>query len=154
MSKQQPTKLEQAVERKFRRDKIKLGLRDVRIEMKAKAAQVQTLEAELRKEALDVERLKSLTLQNLIQTIMGTKEDQLKKEQFEEIAARIKYETAVQLLDIMRSEEQELLNRLQPLNEMDDALETFLLEKTGETDEDEAGHIESKKQALQNFWDN
>ena len=146
-------KLAQAVERKSARDKLMRDLTTVREEIQAKAQHVQALKAALEKEAKDVERLESMSLQNLIQSMLGNKAERLEKEQLEEITARIKYETAAQLLEIMRSEEQGLLSRIEPLSEADAALEALLIESSqpsADADKD-AADTESRWAALQNL---
>lgn len=124
-------------------------LLSLRSEIEERAQQLESLELELQKEAKDVEKLESFSLQNLIQTFLGKKEKQLEKEQLEELSARLKYETAVQLLDILRSEEQGLLNRIEPLSSDDAALEELLnplSDKLAETEQ-----LASKWEALQKF---
>ena len=123
---QQQLNLAQVIERKAKRSRLARELAAVRAEIEAQTEQVELLEQAVSKETADVERLESMSLQNLIQTVLGKKGERLEKEQLEALTARINHQTAVHLLEIMRSEEADLQTRLEPQTADDIALEKLL----------------------------
>ena len=99
--------------------KLESMLRQAKASSEEVRARCSTLKETLAKEKADVDKLEGLSLTGLFYSVLGTKDDRLEKERQEFLAAKLKYEDAVESLDDAQQEVQRLQNELSPLSDAD-----------------------------------
>ena len=129
MSDNYPTELIKAVERKLQRDKIIRKLDAVQSEIDVEKVRFEQITANLAQETADVEALQKMSLTSIAQTIIGKKAERLEKEQAEQMAAQIKYQTTFHLLEIMQAEKTGLNEELKYYDGADKKLAELLADK-------------------------
>ncbi|MGE5675915.1 MAG: hypothetical protein ACM3XM_18865 [Mycobacterium leprae] len=87
-----------------RLEKLQRRYNDLVTERRAAEAAVQQLQAQAAKEQLDVERLEGLSLTGLFYSFIGSKEDRLRTERQEALAARLKCDEAAARLRTLEQE--------------------------------------------------
>lgn len=90
---------------------------------------VDSLLTQLKKEEKDVERLEGISLQHLFQLILGKKEEQLKKEKQEALAAKLKYDEALATVSELKQEIHILEANLQTVASAPEEYKEVLKEK-------------------------
>ena len=81
------------------------------------------------KEQIDVERLEKISLANIFYTIVGKKEDMLNKEKMDAYAAEVKYDSAVQDLDLVKEDIRRMEAKLREISGYEQQYEILLKQK-------------------------
>lgn len=118
--------LQQQVGRKKKLESILWELEEQKIELEEK---VSRLEKTKLKEESDVEKLQGKSLTAIFYTILGNKEERLDKEKQEACAAVLKYKTALQELESIKSEIQQKREELRRLTNCEERYKQKLNEK-------------------------
>ncbi|HSR50193.1 MAG TPA: hypothetical protein VLV83_05155 [Acidobacteriota bacterium] len=106
------TRRQLALAEKNRRD-----LRDIRSQLGEELRRVERLEAEVRKESRDLDRLEGLSWTSLLADLKGDKMEKLEKEQKELLEARLRLEECSDGVAKLRARERELHKRSQSLGD-------------------------------------
>jgi hypothetical protein len=122
-------RLEEIKEKQWKKRKYEEHLERVSNFLKGEREKARILGKQLKKEQADVKRLESLSLTNVIYTIIGKKLEKLDKEQQEALAAELKYEEALVTIAEVEEEISELTNKLQVVLDADDQYKQLLLDK-------------------------
>ena len=90
------------------------------------------------KEQIDVERLEKISLTNIFYMIVGKKEGMLHKEKMDAYAAEIKYDSAVQELDLIKEDIRRMEAQLREISRYEQQYEILLKEKEAKIKEFDA----------------
>ncbi|WP_042273458.1 hypothetical protein [[Clostridium] dakarense] len=95
-------------------------LNDLKKELHKSEEELNQLESNLRKEKRDVDKLKTLSLSNLMSTVMGNKAEKMEKEEKEYIMAKIQYDSCQSRVSSIKSsinDTTKILNSLEKYEE-------------------------------------
>jgi DNA repair exonuclease SbcCD ATPase subunit len=98
-------------------------------EIDRQAKRLEQIEADLRKESRDVEKLENLSLTSLFYSVLGSKETQIEKERQEYLAAKLVVDQCRYALDSLHRQEAGLKEKLVRLGDVDARYETLMAEK-------------------------
>lgn len=122
-------RLTQTIEKKRLKEKIEQDLNQVKQSLLEKTKIMETLEKQLRREQVDVERLERLSLASLFHTVLGSREQQVEKERQELLAAQLKYQQAKRAVEDLRADQADLAARLEDLRGVEDDYAALLARK-------------------------
>jgi DNA repair exonuclease SbcCD ATPase subunit len=122
-------RLTQAIERKRLKAKLERNLKQVESDLEAKSTLLNTLERQLQKEQVDVERLERLSLTGLFYSVLGSRDQQVDKERQEMLAAQLKYQQAKRTVDALRADQAHLQQQLGELRGVEDEYTALLARK-------------------------
>jgi hypothetical protein len=91
--------LEEAQQQIFRKNKLKAILEELHGQQKELSDKVEKLKTSLNKESEDVVKLEAKSLTHLFYSVLGKLEEQVEKERSEALAAKLKYEQAMNELE-------------------------------------------------------
>ena len=94
--------LEEAQQKVFRRNKLSAMLKELREQQRVLVDRVEELKTLLEKENEDVDKLEAKNLTHLFYSVLGKLGEQVEKERREALAAKLKYEQAVNELEQLR----------------------------------------------------
>lgn len=115
-------------------------------------ARLEKLEADLKKEGSDVEKLEGVSLSGMFYKILGTKEHKLNKERQEFLAAKLKYDKGVNSISTIEREIISTENRIKKLGDPDAEYESILKHKESlilEADDEKLIRLSERKADLQ-----
>ncbi len=122
-------RLDRATDNKRRKEKLASQLRLLRQSLVEASADCDRHSERLESEEADVKSLQGLTLANLLQTVLGRKDDLLVKEKQEVVAAVLKLEQAESVRDELKDEVDTIVAELDSLGDAELNYETLLQEK-------------------------
>jgi DNA repair exonuclease SbcCD ATPase subunit len=94
--------LEEAQQKVFRRNKLSAMLKELREQQRVLVDRVEELKSLLEKENEDVDNLEAKSLTHLFYSVLGKLGEQVEKERREALAAKLKYDQAVNELEQLR----------------------------------------------------
>jgi DNA repair exonuclease SbcCD ATPase subunit len=121
--------LVEAQEALRRQHKLESLLEGAQASLAQQAALAQELEARMRREAVDVERLEGRGLVSLFHAVLGDAEQQLERERQEYLAARLRYDEAQAATAVLEREVEDLQGQLAELGAPAARYESLLQEK-------------------------
>lgn len=92
-------------------------------------SRLQELDAQLKKEGSDVEKLEGLSLTGLFHTILGSKDKQLEKERQEYLAAKLKHDECTDSVSALDREQAELKEKIAASGEPESEYKSILDKK-------------------------
>ncbi len=104
-------------------------LNDLKKELYKSEEELNKLENNLRKEKKDVDKLKTLSLSNLISTVMRNKAEKMEKEEKEYIMAKIQYDSCKSKVSSIKSNIDETTKTLSSLSKYEDEYKNLLKKK-------------------------
>ena len=116
-------------ERMRTRRRLEAALADTRTALVRERARCEELEAKLRQEGADVERLEGLSLAGLFYAVLGSKEEQLEKERKEYLAAKLRHDASADAVRAMEQEMSEIEDRLVQLGDPEAEYQALLDQK-------------------------
>ncbi len=111
------------------RDKLARDLKQAQRSLEEQSALLDTLERQLAKEQVDVERLERLSLTRLFHAVLGSREEQMDKERQELLAAQLKYQQAKRAVENLQSDQTHLERQLHDLRGVDAEYAALLASK-------------------------
>ena len=111
------------------REKLQKDMARVRSSLEEEGKRLDALAATLSKETRDVERLESLSLTGLFYEILGGKDEQIKKERQEQLAANLKHAQCSHAVAALEQDFTELTRRLGELKGLDERYQSVLRDK-------------------------
>lgn len=118
-------------ERQRKKVKWERELASYENELKTEQEKAKQCKEQLQLEEKDVEKLEGLSLSNLFHTLLLNKDEQLKREKQEALAAKLKYDTAVAAVSDIQEEIDQLKDHLASVRGVDDEYREILEEKAG-----------------------
>ncbi|WP_085991412.1 hypothetical protein [Oceanobacillus senegalensis] len=106
---------------------------------------IQDLSVQLDEESKDVEKLKGISVTNLIQTLIGQKEEKLEKEKQEVITAQLRLEEAKKAKMEVELEIEVLQNKIGIIGNVEKDYQQILLEKENIMKQSKKYEIYSKR---------
>ena len=101
-------------------------LNDLNKELYKSESELNDLENKLKKEYEDVEKLKKLSLSNILSTIMRNKEERMEKEEKEYLMAKIKYDNCNSKVKLIKSNINNLIIRINSLSDCENEYSKLL----------------------------
>lgn len=123
------TRLSNIAEQKRLKNKLELSLHAVKTELQDESIRLASLDAQLAKEKVDVEKLEHISLTGLFYSVLGNREQQLEKERQELLAAQLRYQQAKHQVMSLEQEQNILAQQLDKLSRIDSEYEAILSEK-------------------------
>lgn len=123
------TRLSNIAEQKRLKNKLELSLHAVKTELQDESIRLASLDAQLAKEKVDVEKLEHISLTGLFYSVLGNREQQLEKERQELLAAQLRYQQAKHQVVSLEQEQNILAQQLDKLSNIDSEYEGMLSEK-------------------------
>jgi chromosome segregation ATPase len=123
------TRLSSAAEQKRLKQKLEHDLRTVETELQDRSTHLASLEAQLAKEKVDVEKLERTSLTGLFYSVLGSREEQLDKERQELLAAELRYQQTKHQVTFLEQERSHLVLQLERLSNVESTYESLLSEK-------------------------
>ena len=111
------------------KQKLESMLRQAQHVVQEEQSKCSTLKGRLADEKADVDKLEGLSLTGLFYSVLGTKDERLEKERQEFLAAKLKYEVAVESLEDAQQEVQRLCDELAPFANADAKYDHLISEK-------------------------
>ncbi len=102
-----------------RKRDLKSSLDGARRSLRRQREKLRELKARLSAERADVEALEELSLRGLFHTILGNKEEQVKKERQEALAAKLRYDECREAITALEAEVAELQCQLEQLGDVE-----------------------------------
>ena len=112
-----------------RRDKLRKRIGHAEADFSSEKARHDELASVLMKEEADVTKLEGLSLKALFASLLGDKEERLRKERQEFVAAKLKFDESDELLTTIRMELEDLRQDLRNLGDPDAELRAVLDKK-------------------------
>lgn len=122
-------RLEGIKEKLHRKNKLEARLKKLKEYQKAEQGRVAHLLQMVQKEEKDVQKLEGLSLTNLFYSFLGRKLEKLDKEKQEALAAKLKYDQAVETLQEIKNECLEIEQEMQDISAAEEQYRALLLEK-------------------------
>jgi len=116
-------------ERVLQKKSIEAKLRELKAQQSELESNVRDYKEIMWKEQIDVERLEKISLANIFYTIVGKKEDMLYKEKMDAYAAEVKYNSAVQELDLIKEDIRRMQAQLREISGYEKQYEILLKQK-------------------------
>lgn len=123
------TRLSNIAEQKRLKNKLELSLHAVKTELQDESIRLASLDAQLAKEKVDVEKLEHISLTGLFYSVLGNREQQLEKERQELLATQLRYQQAKHQVMSLEQEQNILAQQLDKLSRIDSEYEAILSEK-------------------------
>lgn len=133
----------QLQERVSQKKSCESKLKELKSQREELDSRVQEFKKVMRNEQADVDRLESTSLTSVFYAIIGKKEDMLDKEKVEAYAAKVKYDSAVQELNLIEENVCRMEAQLRELSGCEREYEALLREK--ETAIKESGSADAEK---------
>lgn len=111
------------------KDKLTAKLQSAKNVVDGEQFRCSKLKDRLAAEQADVDKLEGLSLTGLFYAVLGSKEERLEKERQELLAATLKYEQSVELLESARSDVAEIQTELSRYSDADEEYDRLLKEK-------------------------
>ena len=121
--------LDRLRERLSRRDRLEARREDLERQAEELRARKEALGEVLAREEADVEALEGMSLQAVLQTVLGRKEERLEQERREAVAARLRYQDACRALEDVEARWRETRGQMEELVRDRRAYEALLEEK-------------------------
>ena len=125
-------------ERMLQKKSIEAKLRELKSQQSVLEKNVRDYKEIMWKEQIDVERLEKISLTNIFYMIVGKKEGMLHKEKMDAYAAEIKYDSAVQELDLIKEDIRRMEAQLREISRDEQQYEILLKEKEAKIKEFDA----------------
>jgi len=122
-------RLAEAAQRVSRWERLERRLAALTEEAQAAAESVQGLRDQLQREEHEVARLEGISLGGLFYGLLGTKEDRLRQERQEAVAARLRHDEAVHRLAAVQAEQERVRREQDPLADSREQYQALLVEK-------------------------
>ena len=123
------TQLQEAKERLRQKRKYEEHLQRVTKFFQEEVEKKERLQLQLSKEKEDVAKLESFSLTNIFYTIIGRKLEKLDKEQQEVLAAKLKYQEALETIEDVRKEIEEYKDKLLNVRDAEQDYDWLMEEK-------------------------
>jgi len=111
------------------RQKLQGDLIQIQQILSEERARLKQLEAELKKEGADVEKLEELSLTGLFYQILGGKEEQLKKERQKYLTVKLKYDECRDSVSALIEDQDELNKKISAYGAIDSQYRSILVAK-------------------------
>lgn len=98
-------------------------------ELDDKNLKIRSLEVTLKEERKDVEKLESLSLSSIVSTLLGKRYEKLDKEKEEYLLAKLKYEDAIDEINILEKEINDIKTSLIDYGDIETRYEKLISEK-------------------------
>ncbi len=122
-------RLTRVIEKRRLKDKLEEDLNQVERSLEVKSRLLDTLEGQLKKEQVDVEKLERLSLMGLFYSALGSREQQADKERQELLAAQLKYQQAKRAVDALRADQAYLERQLSELGGVEEEYAGLFVQK-------------------------
>ena len=122
-------RLKQLQEQIFAKKNLEAKRRELESQRENLRSRVQDLEKVMQNEQADVDRLERTSMASLFYSMMGKKEAQLDKEKVEAFAAKVKYDSAVQELQLVENDIHDLEVHLQEIADCEKQYQELLAQK-------------------------
>jgi DNA repair exonuclease SbcCD ATPase subunit len=119
------------IEQKRLKEKLEHDLRAVEAEWLETSTRLASLEAQLAREKVDVQKLERISLTSLFYSVLGSREQQLEKERQELLSAQLLYQQNKAQVEYLEREKGRLSDRLAKLADTDSQYDRILSEKEG-----------------------
>lgn len=130
-------------ERVLQKKSIEAKLRELKSQQSVLEKNVRDYKEIMWKEQIDVERLEKISLTNIFYSIVGKKEGMLYKEKMDAYAAEVKYDSAVQELDLIKEDIRRMEAQVREISEYEQQYEKLLKQKEAEIKESGADIAEN-----------
>jgi hypothetical protein len=121
--------LSKIIEQKRLKNKLEQDLKAVMTELSKQADRCESLKSQLNKEQVDVEKLERMSLTALFYSVLGSREQQLKKERQELLSAQLLYQQTKNEVESLEQEQDNLLRQLDELQTVDSEYERLIAKK-------------------------
>lgn len=111
------------------REKLNQRLNNLEIELGEEEEKLKKLKIELNKEEQDVASLEGKTLNSLIQTLLGKKQEKLELEKEEYIVAKIKYDECLNKISTLTIQKNNIKTKLEDYKNVDVIYSNLLIDK-------------------------
>jgi len=122
-------RLSQTIEQKKFKEKLERDLVSVEQELQERSAQFASISHRLEKEKVDVEKLERTSITTLFYSVVGSREQQLEKENQELLSAQLLYQQTKKQVEYLESERNALLQQLDRLAGIEAEYQSLLSEK-------------------------
>ncbi len=122
-------RLSRIVEQKRLKEKLGRDFRAVETELRDQLLRLDTLNAQLDKEKIDVEKLENVSLMYLFYSVLGSREQQLEKERQELLSVQLRYRQVKNQVEYLEQEKSRFSTQLEKLESTDSEYELLLSEK-------------------------
>ena len=121
--------LQQLQEKVSRKKSLEAKWRELQSQQEDLSNRVQELETVMGNEQADVDRLERTSLTSVFYAVIGKKEDKLDQEKAEAYAAKVKYDSAVQELNLVVNDMHQIEMQLRDFSQCEQQYEAQLQEK-------------------------